>query len=134
MGRIAAIDFGLKRIGIAVSDEGKKIAFPSCTIAGGPGAIDEIKKTFASKQIELIIIGLPRLLNGTEGPMAEAVRRFAKELETKLNIPVKFVDEWFSSKIADRSLREIQLNRKERSKIIDVTTATMLLQNYLDYL
>jgi len=134
MGRIAAIDFGMKRIGIAISDEGKKIAFPAQTVPGGPKAVQEVQKAFASKTIELILLGLPLLLSGKEGPMAEIVKRFALELEAKLNIPIKFIDERFSSKVADQSLREMRLNRKERSERIDATTATMLLQAYLDSL
>ena len=134
MGRIAAIDFGMKRIGIAISDEGKKIAFPAQTVPGGPKAVQEVLKAFASKTIELLLLGLPLLLSGKEGPMAEIVKRFALELEAKLNIPIKFIDERFSSKVADQSLREMRLNRKERSERIDATTATMLLQAYLDSL
>jgi putative Holliday junction resolvase len=134
MGRIAAIDFGLKRIGIAISDEGKVIAFPASTVPGGPNAALEVKKAFGDKSIELIVIGLPRLLNGKEGPMADLVRKFTKELEDLLHIPTHFVDERFSSKVADTSLREMNLNRKERSKIIDVTTATMILQLYLEHM
>jgi len=134
VGRIAAIDFGMKRIGIAISDEGKKIAFPAQTIPGGPKAVQEVQKAFALKKIELILLGLPLLLSGKEGPMAEIVKRFAVELEATLAIPIKFIDERFSSKVADQSLRTMNLNRKERSERIDATTATMILQAYLDEL
>lgn len=132
MGRIAAIDFGLKRIGIAISDDGRKIAFPAQTVSGGANAVQEVNKAFAGKTIDLILIGLPLLLSGKEGPMVEHVRKFAAELEKALHIPIQFIDERFSSKVADQSLRMMQLNRKERSKLIDATTATMLLQDYLN--
>ncbi len=132
VGRIAAIDFGLKRMGIAISDEGKKIAFPAQTVPGGPKAVQEVQKAFAGKTIDLILLGLPLLLNGKEGPMADLVKKFAVELEAALKIPIRFIDERFSSKVADQSLRLMQLNRKERSALIDATTATMLLQGYLD--
>ena len=133
MGRIAAIDFGLKRIGIAISDEGQVIAFPSATVPGGPNAAMEVKKAFGDKKIELIILGLPLKLNGEEGSMTPIVRKFAIDLEALLHIPIHFVDERFSSKIADTSLRtEMHMNRKKRSEVIDVTTATMMLQSYLE--
>ena len=132
MGRIAAIDFGMKRIGIAISDEGKKIAFPAQTVPGGLNSALEVQKAFSGKTIELILLGLPLQLNGLEGPMAQLVKQFAIELEKELKVPIQFVDERFSSKVADQSLRQMQLNRKERSALIDVTTATLLLQGYLD--
>jgi len=134
MGRIAAIDYGLKRIGIALSDAGKKIAFPLDTVEGGKGSIEHIKKAFGDKlaSIEEILVGFPLLLSGKEGEMAVAVRKFAAELEQSLGLPVRLIDERFSSKIADQSLSELQLNRKERSRMVDTTSAVMLLQAYLD--
>jgi len=128
MGRIAAIDFGLKRIGIAISDERQKIAFPLETVPN----VAEIQKVLKKYSITLILVGLPLLLSGKEGDMAAAVKKFAKDLEETTKIPVKLIDERFSSKIAEQSLREIHLNRKERSAKMDATTAAMLLQSYLD--
>ena len=132
MTRIAAIDYGLKRIGIAISDEKKKIALPFKTIAGGPKAIEDIKLAFKDKLIELIVVGLPLLLSGKESEMSIAVRKFAENLEKELQIPIHFIDERLTSKMADQSLREIHLNRKKRSQQMDVTAAVILLQNFLD--
>jgi putative Holliday junction resolvase len=132
--RIAAIDWGLKRIGIAVSDENKKIALPLKTVAGGKQGVSEVLKALAAKEIELILVGLPLLLNGKEGDMTQAVRQFAKELELSCKIPIKFIDERFSSKLADQSLKEIHLKRKERKEMMDITAAVILLQGYLDCL
>jgi putative Holliday junction resolvase len=91
-------------------------------------------KALISKQVELILIGLPLRLNGQEGDMAIAVREFGKDLEQRNNIPIKFIDERFSSKLAEQSLKEIHLNRKERTEKMDTTAATILLQGYLDSL
>ncbi len=132
--RIAAIDWGAKRIGIALSDERKKVALPLLTVPGGKQGAAVVAKVLASKQVELILVGLPLLLNGKEGDSAIAVKLFAKELETLSQTPIKLIDERFSSKIADQSLREIHLKRKSRTEKMDVTAATMLLQGYLDYL
>ena len=134
MGRIAAIDYGLKRIGIAISDEGKKIAFPLKTVPGGTAAIANIQSALKDKlsQIEKILVGLPLLLSGKESEMAEMVRRFANNLQSALQICVELVDERLTSKAADRTLKEIHLNRKERTDKMDTTAAAMLLQSYLD--
>ncbi|HEX2583236.1 MAG TPA: Holliday junction resolvase RuvX [Chlamydiales bacterium] len=132
--RIAAIDWGIKRIGIAISDERKKIALPMKTVPGGKNGAAEVIQAFALKQVELILVGLPLLLNGQEGPMAAAVRQFVLELEAMSTIPIKLIDERFSSKLADQRLREIRLKRKERTEKMDATAAAILLQGYLDNL
>ena len=132
--RIAAVDWGLKRIGIAISDERKKISLPLKTVAGGKQGASEVVKALSSKQVELILVGLPLLLNGKEGESALAVKQFAKELELLSKIPIQFIDERFSSKLADQSLKEIHLKRKERKEMMDITAAVILLQGYLDCL
>ncbi len=134
MGRIAAIDYGLKRIGIALSDANKKIALPLTTVEGGKKAIANISAALKGKEIEMILIGLPLLMSGKKGDMAESVEKFAKLLEAHFNIPVVLRDERLSSKHADAGLREISLNRKERSEKIDMVAATFMLQSYLDQL
>ena len=134
MGRIVAIDFGLKRIGIAISDDRKKIAFPLETVPGGKRAVENIRKALGPKgnEVERILIGLPLLMSGREGDMALMVRKFAAELEKAFEVPVEPIDERLSSKIADQSLRAIQLNRKKRTENMDTTAAAILLQTYLD--
>jgi putative Holliday junction resolvase len=134
MKRIIAIDFGLKRIGIAISDSGQKIAFPLETVPGGAEAVLNIKKALKNKigDIERILLGLPVQLNGKEGDMAGLVRTFAKSLEEAFHLPVELIDERFTSRMADQNLREIHLNRKERTAKLDTAAAAILLQAYLD--
>jgi putative Holliday junction resolvase len=134
MKRIIAIDFGLKRIGIAISDGGQKIAFPLETVAGGNGAMLNIKTALKDKlsEIEKILVGLPVLLNGKEGDMAILVKTFAKSLEDAFQLPVELIDERFTSRMADQNLKEIHLNRKERTAKLDTAAAAILLQAYLD--
>jgi putative Holliday junction resolvase len=132
MKRVVAIDFGLKRIGIAVSDSGQKIAFPLETVAGGAGAVLNIKTALKGTDIEKILVGLPVLLNGKEGDMAGLVRTFAKNLEEAFHLPVELIDERFTSRMADQNLKEIHLNRKERTAKLDTAAAAILLQAYLD--
>lgn len=134
MKRIIAIDFGLKRIGLAISDHGQKIAFPLTTVEGGKKAVPNIQQALAKHlgEIERILIGFPILLSGKEGEMAGLVKKLGADLEQTLSLPVEFVDERFTSKLADQSLKEIHLNRKERTAKLDMSSATILLQNYLD--
>ena len=132
--RVAAIDYGLKRIGIAVSDASGKLAFPLAKVEGGRKAVTNVAKALESKKNELakIIVGHPLLMNGQEGEMAISSRKFAEELEKAICLPVLLWDERLSSAQADRNLRELSLNRKERSAKIDTAAATLLLQSYLD--
>ena len=130
MGRIAALDYGLKRIGVAISDERKMMALPLTTIHGGlKEVVDFLGKR--KKELETVVIGLPLLMNGKKGDMAVAVEAFAKKLEAALEIPVVLFDERLSSKHAEASLRETGQNRKQRSGKVDQTAAALLLQSYL---
>ncbi|HSX11658.1 MAG TPA: Holliday junction resolvase RuvX [Chlamydiales bacterium] len=132
MGRVAAIDFGLKRIGLAVSDKARKIALPIGVVEGGKKAIQNIRAALPLKETDLIILGLPIEMSGKKGPMADLVEAFAKTLHDALQIPVLLIDERLSSKGADASLREMSMNRKERTEKLDMVAATLLLQTYLE--
>lgn len=132
MGRVAAIDFGVKRLGLAVSDKLRKVALPVDVVEGGKKAIQNIRAALPLKEVDLILIGLPIEMSGKKGAMAALVEEFAKMVHDALEIPVILIDERLSSKGADASLREISLNRKERSEKIDMVAATLLLQTYLD--
>jgi putative Holliday junction resolvase len=132
MGRVAAIDFGEKRIGIAVSDNNRKIALPVGIVEGGKKAVQNIRAALPLKEVDLVLLGLPLEMSGKKGSMAEKVELFGKMLEDALGIPVLLVDERLSSKGADVRLKEISLNRKARSEKLDMVAATLLLQTYLD--
>jgi putative Holliday junction resolvase len=129
--RIVAIDFGMKRCGLAISNETQSMALPWTTVTGG---LQSIVTTLQKRKTEIegIIIGLPLLMNGTKGDMAVTVEKFAKTVESALQISVVLVDERLSSKHAESALRETGQNRKKRSEKTDETAATFLLQCYLD--
>lgn len=131
MSRIVGIDYGRKRIGIALSDPSGKLALPLCTV---DGKIDAVCQALASrkKEISEIVVGLPLLLNGQEGDMAKEVRGFGQKLEAALQIQVTFIDERLTSKMAEQGLREFDMTRKERTKRMDSGAAALLLQTYLD--
>lgn len=136
MPRIAAIDFGVKRIGIAISDERKQIAFPFKVVAGGKEGVKNTVAALQPKRTELekLVVGLPLLMSGAKGEMALAAEEFAKKLSTATGLPVELVDERLSSRHAEQSLKELSLNRKERAEQLDMSSAALLLQSYLDQL
>lgn len=134
-GRIAFIDFGMKRIGIALSDERQTIALPYIQVEGGKKAVENVIKALQPKMKELlkILVGNPLSLKGEESSMGKVVFQFAKALEEKSKIEVELFDERLSSKQAERILSdELGLSRKERVKSLDMSAACLLLQSYLD--
>ncbi len=134
MPRIAAIDFGTKRIGLAISDEKGRIALPLKMVLAGNSDAESIKtilSALSTFHIETIVVGLPLLMNGKRGTMAEAVIRFAHLLQSQCQCSVITWDERLSSAQAERALKEFA-SRKKRSKIVDSTAASMILQTYLD--
>jgi len=135
MGRIIALDYGLARIGVALSDTSKIIASPYKTIKAEQNSsltaqklIDEIN----TLEIETIIIGLPYKLNGTVGTQGDEVRNFIKLLKKLTSIPIIEWDERLTSVQADRSMREGKMKRKKRDSKVDEIAALIILQSYLD--
>ncbi len=136
MGRLACFDYGRARIGISLSDE-RKIIASSLTIIKVPKTLPlllkEIEKALAPYvPFDLFIIGLPLLLNGKEGEMAEEAKAFGKALTAHFSIPCTYWDERLSSSQADRFMRDASLNRKERAQKVDAVCSTLILQNYLE--
>lgn len=133
MGRLLGIDFGLTRIGIAISDERKIIATALGNIKTRDKPLDAIQNLLAKySSLEAIVVGLPLLLNGTEGEMALHARAFATLLENHFHVPIIFWDERLSSLQVERFLTECGVNRKKRAKISDEQSAALILQDYLN--
>jgi putative Holliday junction resolvase len=132
--RILALDHGTKRIGVAVSDETKTIAQPLEYIPAEPYAdfLERLKKLLVEKEVELILIGMPRNMNGTYGPAAEKVNAFVAALKTTVTLPIKLWDERLTSTIANRILIQGNVRRGERKEKVDKMAAAILLQSYLD--
>jgi putative Holliday junction resolvase len=132
--RILALDHGSKRIGVAVSDETKTIAQPLEYIPAEPFAdfLARLKKIFAEKEIDLVLIGLPRNMDGSFGPAAQKVETFAAALKMAITIPIKLWDERLTSKMANRILIQGKVRRNKRKEKVDKMAAAILLQSYLD--
>ena len=135
MGRIMALDVGNVRIGIAVSDLMGIIANPLETYTRkGNLAIDAqyIADLAKQKEVTLFISGLPLSLAGGENEQTLKTREFIDELQKHTDIPVKYLDERFTTLSAERVLIQGNVRRENRKKVIDKVAATIILQNYLD--
>lgn len=132
--RILALDPGTKRIGVAVSDELKIIAQPLEYIEATPfaGFLARLKQLIHEKEIDLIVIGLPRNMDGSYGPAALKVREFVAVLKESIVVPIKTWDERLTSVQANRYLREGEVRGQERKEKVDKTAAAILLQSFLD--
>lgn len=133
MARILSIDYGLKRTGIAVTDPLKIIATGLTTVASKE-LITFLKDYFSREEVELIIIGEPKNWDDTDTHATPLVEKFIKELQKNFPaMPVKKVDERYTSKMAKDSMLQMGLTKKKRrdKKLVDKIAATILLQEYL---
>ena len=128
MGRVLALDYGSVRVGVAVSDPLRMTAQPLDVIP-----LEEIEERLPSivQDVDEIIVGLPKSLDGTEGPSAKAARSFAKRVQDLVGIPVRLVDERFTTVGAQNALLEGGVRRSRRKRVVDKVAATLLLEGYL---
>ena len=133
-GRIMGLDIWDKTIGVAVSDLMGLTAQGVTTIkrVGKKKDIEAIKQIIAEKQVNKIVSGLPKNMNGTVGPQGEKVQKFCELLKEETNLPIEFWDERLSTVAAERSLIEGNVRRENRKKVIDMLAAVIILQGYLD--
>lgn len=132
--RILALDHGSKRIGVAVSDETQTIAQPLEYILIEPFAdfLARLKKILIEKEIDLILIGQPRNMDGSYGPAALKVETFVSVLKTAIAVPIKMWDERLTSAMANKVLIQGGVRRDKRKEKVDKMAAAILLQSYLD--
>ena len=132
--RILALDHGTKRIGVAVSDETKTIALPLEYIPAEPFApfLERLKKILTEKEVDCILIGMPRNMDGSYGPAAQKVETFVGVLKTAITVPIKLWDERLTSTMANRTMIQANVRRDKRKEKVDAMAAAILLQSYLD--
>lgn len=132
-GRILAIDFGTKQIGLAISDEYALIAQPLMVIKrkGNKKDIEKIGEIVQKYNICLIVVGVPYKDNGDLTPMGIKVKSFGELLERELNVKVCYVDETLSSTEAEDILLLVNMSREKRKKVIDKVAAAIILQEFL---
>ena len=132
--RILGLDFGKKRIGAALSDETGLLALALKVIEnrGEEKVLEELKEIVSSFEVEEIVIGLPKMMDGSLGQEAAKVHSFASCLRENFSCPINFWDERLSTVEAQNILIQGDLSRKKRKKVVDKLSAVIILQGYLD--
>jgi putative Holliday junction resolvase len=134
MARVVSLDYGLARIGLAISDESKIIVSFQKVLPTQKSMAQTIKllqETLSPFSIEKIIVGLPLHLDGNTSPLAEEVKVFITLLQKEVPYPVLPWDERLTTRQAEKALDH--LSRKKRSQVVDGVTASIILRNYLDF-
>ena len=132
--RTLGLDVGDKRIGLAVSDELGITAQPAGTLVRSQTSEDFGKIVEIAEEYEaaLIVVGLPKRLNGSDSPQTKKVEDFLNELKKRTDIPVETWDERLTTRSAESSLIEANVRRKSRRKVVDSVAAQIMLQHHLD--
>ena len=136
MQALAGLDLGDKTIGVAVSDGLRSVATPLETIRRKKFGLDaaQLQAILDKRRIGGIILGLPRNMDGSEGPRCQSTRAFARNFSRLWDGPIGFWDERLSTVAAERALLEADTSRKRRSEVIDHVAASYILQGALDRL
>ena len=131
--RILSLDHGTVRIGVAISDDMLMIAQPEPFVpADPPEAIETYIHQRWEGQLKLILVGMPRNMDGSYGPAAEKVKAFVQRLQEKTDVPIRTWDERLTSAQANRVMIEADVRRDKRKQKVDSMSAAILLQSYLD--
>jgi putative Holliday junction resolvase len=132
-GRVLGLDLGDARIGVAISDDARRMAVPMGTVrTGAPQDVKAIADLVAEQRVTLVVVGHPLLLSGEAGERAHLAERFADALRALLPVEVVLQDERLSTAEADRALREAGASGRERRRTVDRSAATVILQAWLD--
>lgn len=137
MAKYIAIDFGLRRIGLAIADEMLAIATPLKTVEYFGGIEKAIEKIIEElkpyeKELKAIVVGLPLLMSGKDSDMTKTVREFAEKLKNKVAVDIHLFDERLTTAQLDKMMRDADVKRKKRNQSTDPLAAALILQCFLD--
>lgn len=129
-----AIDYGLKRVGIAVSDMDGNFSFPRCTLKRETRAafFAELLALLEEEKAEAIVVGLPLYTDGTECLTTVQVRHFVESLKRRTSLPVYWMNEVLSSAAAEHELYDFGMGYREVKKVVDQQAAVLILESFLD--
>jgi putative Holliday junction resolvase len=129
-----ALDYGTRRIGIAVSDDEGTFAFPAGFLAcqGRKRDLAALRCLAAERSIRSIVVGLPVHMDGRKGETAVAAEEFANAVAQETGLPVEMLDERWTTREAERALSESKSGRRKRREAVDSAAATLLLRSYLE--
>ena len=132
-GRVLGLDLGDARIGVAISDGGRRMAVPLGTVrTGAPQDVKAIAGLVAEHDVTLVVVGNPLLLSGQAGERAHLAESFADALRSILPVEVLLQDERLSTAEAERALRQAGASGRDRRRTVDRSAATVILQAWLD--
>ena len=136
MQALIGLDLGEKTIGVAVTDRFLSVATPLETVRRKKFGVDaaRLQEIITEREIGALVLGLPRNMDGTEGPRCQSTRAFARNFEKLAPMPITFWDERLSTVAAERALLEADTTRKRRAEVIDHVAAGYILQGVLDRL
>lgn len=133
-GRILALDYGEKRIGIALSDPNRIFSKPLCVLSnkGFEQLVEELKKLITLHQVTLLIVGIPYAIDGSITPKTEECQQIMNRLKDVLSIPVEGFDERYSTWEANEELKKMGYNWRQAKEIKDAMSAAMILKEFLN--
>ncbi len=136
MSALMGLDLGEKTIGVAVSDRTRGVASPLETVRRKKFTLDSARllEIIGDREIGGILLGLPKNMDGSEGPRCQSTRAFARNLSRLTDLPISFWDERLSTVAAEKALLEADTTRKRRGQVIDHVAAGYILQGALDRL
>lgn len=131
---VAAIDFGRKRIGLAITDADGRGAYPVGIVERRSlkEDLDAIRSQLAERRVSRIVVGLPLNMDGTEGPSARAARAFAEHLGTATGVAIEMFDERLTSVEAEERLRSASMSRSGKKAVRDAVAAAVILEGWLE--
>lgn len=130
---VLALDPGSVRVGVAARAAGSPVATPVGSLLRSSSSFwPELTRQVRERQVRVIVVGLPRRLDGSEGDAAVSARRLAREVEARTGVPCQLWDERFTTAQAERELISAGARRRTRRQTIDAAAATLLLQSWLD--
>ncbi len=134
MSRILAVDYGTRRVGLAISDEDRSMAFPrgALLVQDPADAVRQVAAFAREHEVAEVLVGMPVNMNGTRGPMAEAAERFAQALGVATGLKVTRWDERMSTQQAERMLIAADVSRQKRKTLVDALAAQQMLVSFLE--
>ena len=130
--RILGLDVGESRVGVAASDPMGTTAQPLETVKRDEKTLDRLREIAEELEADSFVIGLPVLMDGTEGAQARLVREFALSLEDSVGLPITFVDERLTTRLAESVLAGEPIGHREKKEAADRIAAALILRTYLD--
>lgn len=130
--RLLCIDYGEKRIGIALSDPLQILSRPYTVLENNDQVLQKIQDIIQTEKAGKVILGLPLNLAGNDTVKTKEVRNFAEKLRSAISVPVVFWDERYSTDEAHKSLKKMGLNTKQERQVVDKIAASIILKDYLE--